>query len=106
MIGAYAFTFGIALAGGAFWLPVSGYDKAVLLFSGLVSIAFGVVMFANPQSGALVVLGLIAAFALVIGIGELILAVGGKRLAEARLKDLLTAYKPQPSKESKPQLTS
>ena len=30
-----------------------------------------------------------------IGISELVLAIGGKRLAESQLKDLLKAYEPQ-----------
>ena len=106
IIGAYAIAFGIIMAGGAFWLPLEGSDKALLLFSGFVSILFGIVMFAAPGDGALVVLALIAAFALVIGISELVLAIGGKRLAEGRLKDLLKAYEPQQNQEPKPQTTS
>ena len=103
IIGAYAIAFGIIMAGGAFWLPLHGTDKALLLFSGFVSILFGIVMFAAPGDGALVVLALIAAFALVIGISELVLAIGGKRLVESRLKDLFEAYEPQQPKEPKPQ---
>jgi len=106
IIGAYAVAFGVMVVGSAFRLPLDGADKAVLLFSGFVSILFGVVMFAKPGAGALVVLGLIAAFALVIGVGELILAIGGKRLVEARFKDALKAYETQQSKEPKPQPTS
>jgi len=104
VIGAYAITFGIIQAGGAFWLPLDGADKALLLFSGFVSILFGIVMFAKPDEGALVVLALIAAFSLVVGVSELVLAIGGKRIAEARLKDLTETYEhqakgpdPQPS---------
>jgi len=104
VIGAYAITFGIIQAGGAFWLPLDGADKVLLLFSGFVSILFGIVMFAKPDEGALVVLALIAAFSLVVGVSELVLAIGGKRIAEARLKDLADTYEhqakgpdPQPS---------
>jgi len=106
LIGAYAIAFGIITAGGSFWLPLNGSDKAVLLFTGFVSILFGVVMFAKPGAGALVVLGLIAAFSLVIGVGELILAIGGKRIVESQFKDLLKAYEPPQqaqSNEPKPQ---
>ena len=107
IIGAYAIAFGIVMAGGAFWLPLHGTDRALLLFSGFVSILFGIVMFAAPGDGALVVLALIAAFALVIGISELVLAIGGKRLVESRLKDLLQAYEPQQqTQEPKPQPSS
>jgi uncharacterized membrane protein HdeD (DUF308 family) len=106
VIGAYAIAFGIIMAGGAFWLPLQGTDKALLLFSGFVSILFGIVMFAAPGDGALVVLALISAFALVIGISELVLAIGGKRLVESQLKDVLKAYEPQQPTEPKPQPTS
>ena len=54
IIGAYAIAFGIIMAGGAFWLPLQGSDRALLLFSGFVSILFGIVMFAAPGDGALV----------------------------------------------------
>ena len=47
---------------------------------------FGIVMFAKPDAGALVVLALIEAFALVSGVSELVLAIGGKRLVEADVK--------------------
>jgi uncharacterized membrane protein HdeD (DUF308 family) len=86
VIGAYAITLGVVMAGGAFWLPIDGADKALLVFSGAVSILFGIVMFAKPGAGALVVLALIAAFALVTGVSELVLAIGGKRLVEADVK--------------------
>jgi len=43
-------------------------------------------MFARPGAGALVTLALIAAFALVSGISELVVAIGGKRLVESSLK--------------------
>ena len=40
-------------------------------------------IFAKPGAGALAVLALIAAFALVTGIGELVVAIGGEKLARA-----------------------
>jgi uncharacterized membrane protein HdeD (DUF308 family) len=97
VIGAYAIAFGILAVVGAFWLPIDGGDTALLILSGLVSILFGVVMFAKPGDGALVTLALIAAFALVTGITELIVAIGGKRLAEYDLKRMFAPAKPQPS---------
>jgi len=97
VIGAYAIALGILAVVGAFWLPIDGGDTALLILSGLVSILFGVVMFAKPGDGALVTLALIAAFALVTGITELIVAIGGKRLAEYDLKRMFAPAKPQPS---------
>jgi uncharacterized membrane protein HdeD (DUF308 family) len=106
IIGAYAFTFGVFMVGAAFSLPIHGSDKALLLLNGLVSVLFGIVMFAKPGAGALVVLALIAAFSLIIGLSEVVLAIGGKRLAEARLESLVKAYEPQPKQEPKPQTSS
>ena len=82
VIGAYAIVLGILALGGAFWLPLGGGDTALMILSGLVSILFGIVMFAKPGDGALVTLALIAAFALITGISELVVAIGGKRLVE------------------------
>ena len=86
IIGAYAIVFGIVMAGGAFWLPLNGGDRALLLFSGIISLLFGVVMFASPNDGALVLLALIAAYSLVIGVSEVVVAIGGRRLVEGRVK--------------------
>jgi uncharacterized membrane protein HdeD (DUF308 family) len=86
VIGAYAVVLGIITIGGAFWLPLDGGDRALLTLTGLVSILFGIVMFAKPGDGALVLLALIAAFALVRGIAELVVAIGWKRLFEADFK--------------------
>jgi uncharacterized membrane protein HdeD (DUF308 family) len=86
VIGAYAVALGIIAIVGAFWLPIGGGDTALMILSGLVSILFGIVIFARPGDGALVTLALIAAFALVTGITELMVAIGGKRLVESDLK--------------------
>jgi uncharacterized protein (TIRG00374 family) len=97
VIGSYAIVLGVIAVGGAFWLPLEGGDTALMVLSGLVSILFGVVMFARPGDGALVTLALIAAFALVTGIAELVVAVGGKRLVESDLKRAFSRPEPQPS---------
>ena len=96
VIGAYAIAFGIMTIAGAFYLPVDGGDTALMIFSGLVSIAFGIVMFAKPGDGALVTLALIAAFAIVAGISELVIAIGGQRMLDSGLKRTF-GPKPQPT---------
>src|SRR6266498_4076687 len=93
VIGVYAVALGIIAIGGAFSLPLDGGDTALLVLGGLVSILFGIVMFAKPGDGALVVLALLAAFALVTGITELVVAIGGKRLMES---DFKRAFAPKP----------
>lgn len=96
VIGAYAVALGIITVGGAFWLPfLDGGDRALLVLAGFVSIIFGIVMFAKPGAGALVLLALIAAFSLVRGLSELVIAVGWKRLLEADLKRAVSRPRPQ-----------
>ena len=82
VIGAYAITLGIITIAGAFYLPVDGADSALFVLGGLASILFGIVMFARPGDGAFVLLALIAVFALVTGVSQLVAAIGGKRLLE------------------------
>jgi uncharacterized membrane protein HdeD (DUF308 family) len=96
VIGAYAVLLGILAIAGAFYLPIDGGDTALMILSGLVSIFFGIVIFAKPGTGALVTLALIAAFALVTGITEVVFAIGGKRIVESDLKRTFAA-KAQPS---------
>jgi uncharacterized membrane protein HdeD (DUF308 family) len=82
---------GVIVIGGAFWLPISNGDSLLLTLSGLVAILFGVVMFAKPGDGALVLLALIAAFSLVFGITELIVAIGGPRLIRRQVQSATRA---------------
>ena len=96
VIGAYAVALGILAVVGAFYLPLDGGDTALMILSGVVSILFGIVIFAKPGEGALVVLALIAAFALITGITELIVAIGGKRLFASSVKRTFTP-RPNPS---------
>jgi uncharacterized membrane protein HdeD (DUF308 family) len=88
VIGGYAIAFGFIAIVGAFWLPIDGGDTVLLILTGLVSILFGVVMFARPGAGALVVLAVISAFALVTGISQLVAGIGGKRLLEGSARRL------------------
>ena len=98
VIGAYAIGLGVMAIIGAFWIPFrSTGDSALLALTGLTSVLFGIVMFAKPGDGALVVLALIAAFALVTGISELVVAIGGKRLLENSAKKMISEPKPQTS---------
>jgi len=97
VIGAYAVALGIITVGGAFWLPLDGGDRALLALTGFVGILFGIVMFSKPGDGALVLLALIAAFALVRGFAELVVAIGWKRLLERDIKRAVSRPRPQPA---------
>jgi uncharacterized membrane protein HdeD (DUF308 family) len=91
VIGAYAITLGVFEVWGAFSAPLDREDSIVLGLTGVVSILFGIVMFAEPGAGALVLLALIAAYMLVIGVAELTVAIGGKRLLNDQLKRVLAS---------------
>ena len=54
-------------------------------------------MFAKPGAGALAVLALIAAYAIIIGISELTVAIGWRRLLTSASRDYLRAAGPQAS---------
>ena len=102
VIGAYAIVIGILAVAAAFRLPLDGRDTALMILSGLVAILFGIVMFARPGAGAVATLALIAAFALVTGVNELVVAIGGEQLLVRKAKKLLTPERtpkrtPQPS---------
>jgi uncharacterized membrane protein HdeD (DUF308 family) len=95
VIGAYAIVLGAITIGSAFWLPLDGGDSVLLALTGVVSILFGIVMFAEPGAGALAVLALIAAYALIIGVAEVVVAIRGKKV----LRDLAPMpARPDPAK--------
>src|SRR6266545_1214860 len=100
VVGAYAITLGIITIGGGFWLPLNGGDRALLTLTGMVSVLFGIVMFAKPGAGALVLLALIAAYELVKGVSELVVAIGWKRLLERDLKSALASVRAKPQTAS------
>jgi uncharacterized membrane protein HdeD (DUF308 family) len=80
-IGIWAVAAGIAEIVLSFDLPISGKRSLLLALSGLLSIAFGVIMFAEPGAGAIAVLALIAAFALVTGVMQIAYAFELRRVA-------------------------
>src|SRR5512132_2844978 len=93
-IAARAIAMGIFEIGLAFELPLSGRRALLLGLGGLLSIAFGVIMFAEPGAGAVALLALIAAFALVSGIMQIAFAIELRRVAgelEHRLRPRATA---------------
>jgi uncharacterized membrane protein HdeD (DUF308 family) len=98
VIGTYAVLLGILAIVASFRLPLDGRDTALMILSGLVSIVFGIVIFAKPGAGALAVLALIAAFALVAGITQLVVAIGGKAIFEQKaMKKFSSKTTVQPS---------
>jgi uncharacterized membrane protein HdeD (DUF308 family) len=79
-IAAWAIAIGIFEIALSFNLPISGRRSLLLGLSGLLSIAFGVIMFAKPGAGAIALLALIAAFALVSGVMQVVFAFELRRV--------------------------
>ena len=101
VIGAYAFGLGILAVATSFRLPLDGSETTSMLLTGLASSVFGIVIFAKPGAGALAVLALIAAFALVTGVTELVVAISGEKLLERKAKK--TFAPPRASRKTTPQ---
>jgi uncharacterized membrane protein HdeD (DUF308 family) len=76
LIGAWAIAIGVLQFGAAFSLPLDTGSKVLLFVYGFAAVAFGVIMFVRPGTGALGVLALISAFAIVTGVT--LLAAGWK----------------------------
>jgi uncharacterized membrane protein HdeD (DUF308 family) len=73
-IAAWAIAIGIFQTTLAFVLRAGG-RSLLLLVAGLLSVAFGVVMFGHPGAGAVALLALVAAFALVTGVMQIALGL-------------------------------
>jgi uncharacterized membrane protein HdeD (DUF308 family) len=67
VIGSWAIVAGLLQIAGSFELLLDGGERVLLVLSGLLSIAFGTIMWIHPGAGALALVTLIAAFAIVTG---------------------------------------
>lgn len=74
-IAAWAIAVGLMEIPLAFALPISGGRAVLLALSGLLSIAFGVIMVGHPGAGAIALLALVAALLLVSGFTQIALAI-------------------------------
>jgi uncharacterized membrane protein HdeD (DUF308 family) len=90
-IAAWAVAIGVFEIVLSFSLPISGRRSLLLGLSGLLSIAFGVIMFAKPGAGAIALLALIAAFALMSGVTQIVFAFELRRV----LGTLERPFRPQ-----------
>ena len=79
-IAAWAIAVGIIQLTLAFALPFSGGRSVLLMLGALLSATFGLVMFARPGAGAIALLALIAAFALVTGVTQIVWALELRRV--------------------------
>ena len=79
-IAIWAIAAGVIELVAAFVLPLSGTRRVLVAVGGIVLCAFGVVMFVEPSDGAIALLALVAAFALVRGTFDIALAVELRRV--------------------------
>lgn len=80
LVGFWAILTGIFEVVAGFELPLS--KDWLLVLAGVVSILFGVLIFVNPGSGALAVVGLIGIYALVFGVTLLVFSIRLRGLAK------------------------
>jgi uncharacterized membrane protein HdeD (DUF308 family) len=95
-IAIWAIATGVIEFVGAFMLPLSGTRAVLLAVSGIVLAAFGVVMFVEPSDGAIALLALVAAFALVRGTFDVALAVELRRGLGELKKRMPLPVQPKP----------
>jgi uncharacterized membrane protein HdeD (DUF308 family) len=68
VVAGWAIAIGILMLAAAFQLPLSRGRRLLLALNGFVAIAFGTVMFIEPDVGAIAIVALIATFIIVVGI--------------------------------------
>jgi uncharacterized membrane protein HdeD (DUF308 family) len=79
VVGIWAFAGGIMEIAAAFGAGQSAGTRALFVLSGLVSVAFGVVLFARPGVGAVTLALLFGLFTIVYGISQIILGIETRR---------------------------
>jgi uncharacterized membrane protein HdeD (DUF308 family) len=68
VVAAWALAIGALMLGTAIQAPLEWPAKLLLALNGIISSAFGAVMFIEPDAGAIAIVALIAAFFIVIGV--------------------------------------
>jgi uncharacterized membrane protein HdeD (DUF308 family) len=95
-IAIWAIAAGVIELVAAFVLPLSGTRTVLVAVGGIVLAAFGVVMFVEPGDGAIALLALVAAFALVRGTFDVALAVELRRVLGELKKRMPSPVQPKP----------
>ena len=95
-IALWAIAAGVIELVAAFVLPLSGTRRVLVAVGGIVLAAFGVVMFVEPGDGAIALLALVAAFALVRGTFDIALAVELRRVVGELKERFQPPLRPKP----------
>jgi uncharacterized membrane protein HdeD (DUF308 family) len=89
VVAIWAFVGGFAEIFAAFQSGETAGTRALFILTGLVSIAFGVVLFSRPDVGAVTLALLFGLFSLIYGVSEIVLGVQLRRTGET-LHSVLT----------------
>ena len=81
VVAAWALALGIIMLAAAVQLPVNGGQRLLLALNGLISGAFGAVMFIEPDVGAVAIVVLIATFTIVTGVMQIGFALDLRKVA-------------------------
>lgn len=81
VVAGWAIGVGVIMLVAAIQLPASGGQRLLLALNGLVSGAFGAVMFIEPDVGAVGIIALIAAFMIVVGVMQVGFALDLRKFA-------------------------
>jgi uncharacterized membrane protein HdeD (DUF308 family) len=79
VVGFWAFAGGIAEIAAAFGAGETSGTRALFILSGLVSVAFGVVLFARPGVGAVTLALLFGLFTIIYGVSQIVLGIETRR---------------------------
>jgi uncharacterized membrane protein HdeD (DUF308 family) len=80
VVAAWALALGILMLGTAIQAPLEWPAKLLLGLNGIISGAFGAVMFIEPDAGAVAIVALIAAYVIVIGVMQVGFALELRKL--------------------------
>jgi uncharacterized membrane protein HdeD (DUF308 family) len=81
VVAGWAIAIGIIMLVAAIQLPASGGQRLLLALNGLVTGAFGAVMFIEPDVGAIGIIALIATFMIVVGVMQVGFALDLRKIA-------------------------
>jgi uncharacterized membrane protein HdeD (DUF308 family) len=79
VVGIWAFAGGIAEIAAAFGAGETAGTRTLFILSGLVSVAFGVVLFARPGVGAVTLALLFGLFTIIYGVSQIVLGIETRR---------------------------
>ena len=80
VVAAWALAIGVLMLAAAIQAPLGTPGKLLLALNGIISGAFGAVMFIEPDVGAIAIVALIAAFFIVIGVMQIGFAIELRKL--------------------------